>query len=104
MNTAQIEEDLSRNGFTAKDLAAMRQYLGKNGATYLTLLSELKGRFILSCVLIAILCAVWIYFAFRGEKGDLVSFSLTMLVAAPVFYFMTPMKLAFKAFRYVRKS
>jgi len=104
VNTAKIEEELAKNGFTVKDLAAMRQYLGKDGATYLTLLSELKGRFILSCVLIVILCAVWIYFVFRGEKGDLISFSLTMLVAAPIFYIMTPMKLAFKAFKYMRKN
>lgn len=103
MNNIEFEEKLARNGFTSKDIAAMRQYLGKDGATYPSLLGELRGRFIVSCVLLAILTSVWIFYIFNGDKAEVLSFSFTMLVVIPIFYFMTPMKLGFKAFMFKKK-
>ena len=103
MNNIEIEEKLAQNGFTGKDIAAMRQYLGKDGATYPSLLGELRGRFVVSCVLLAILTFVWIFYIFNGDKAEVLSFSFTMLIAIPVFYFMTPLKLGFKAFRFKNK-
>lgn len=52
MNNIEFEEKLARNGFTGKDIAAIRQYLGEDGATYSSLLGELRRRFIVfvSCL------------------------------------------------------
>lgn len=64
MNNIEFEEKLARNGFTGKDIAAIRQYLGEDGATYPSLLGELRRRFIVFCVLLAILASVWIFYIF----------------------------------------
>lgn len=103
MNNIEFEEKLARNGFTGKDIAAIRQYLGEDGATYPSLLGELRRRFIVFCVLLAILASVWIFYIFTGDKAEIMSYSFTMLVFIPIIYFMTPMKLGFKAFMFKKK-
>lgn len=103
MNNIEFEEKLARNGFTGKDIAAIRQYLGEDGATYPSLLGELRRRFIVFCVLLAILASVWIFYIFTGDKAEILSYSFTMLVVIPIIYFMTPMKLSFKAFMFKKK-
>lgn len=104
MNSSKIEEDLARNGFTGKDIAAMRQYLGKDGATYPSLLGELKVRFITSCIVIAIILAGFSY-TFIYENSDYIfGYVVAMVISGPIFYFMTPMKLGCKAFIYKMKN
>ncbi|MFD1804469.1 hypothetical protein ACFSFZ_20065 [Mixta tenebrionis] len=104
MNSAKIEKDLARNGFTGKDIAAMRQYLGQDGATYPTLLNELRRRFIFSIIISFILVCATIHQVYSGDINYLFAYSLTWIIIGPIIYFMTPMKLGFKAFRYKLKN
>jgi hypothetical protein len=104
MNAFEIERKLSLSGFSAKDMAALRRQLGNSGSTYPALLRELNIRFIASMVLALILAAVWIYTIMYNTNIAIISYSITMLIVAPIFYIFTPMKLGYKAFRYMRKN
>lgn len=104
MNSIQIEEELVRCGFTGKDLAAMRQHLGKEGATYPSLLGELRVRFIISCIIIAIIITGFTYSLMFESSDYLFGYGVAMTITAPIFYFMTPIKLGYKAFIYKFKN
>lgn len=103
MNTFEIEKKLAGNGFNAKDIAALRMQAEKSGTTYPALLKELSMRFIASIFLIVILAIVWIYTIIYKDSLAIASYSITMLIIAPIFYIFTPMKLGYKSFRYTRK-
>jgi len=104
MNIFEIEEKLAENGFNAKDIEALRMQAEKSGTTYPALLKELSIRFIASMVLVAILAIVWIYTLMYKDSLAVTSYSITMLIIAPIFYIFTPIKLGYKSFRYTRKK
>jgi len=104
MNTFEIEKKLAENGFNAKDIAALRMQSEKSGTTYPALLKELSIRFIASIFLVVILAIVWIYTIMKKDSLAITSYSITMLIIAPVFYIFTPMKLGYKSFRHTRKK
>ncbi|PZD63540.1 MULTISPECIES: hypothetical protein [Pantoea] len=104
MNTFEIEKNLAENGFNAKDIAALRMQAEKSGTTYPALLKELSIRFTASMFLVVILAIVWIYTIMYKDSLAITSYSITMLIIAPIFYIFTPMKLGYKSFRYTRKK
>lgn len=104
MNIFEIERSLAENGFNAKDISALRMQAEKSGTTYPTLLKELSLRFIASMLLVIILAIVWIYTLMYKDSLAITSYSITMLIIAPIFYIFTPMKLGYKSFLYTRKK
>lgn len=104
MNIFEIEQRLAENGFRAKDIAALRIQAEKSGTTYPALLKELSIRFIAALILVIILAIVWVYTLIYKDSLAIASYSITMLIIAPIFYIFTPMKLGYKAFRYSRKK
>lgn len=104
MNVFEIERRLAESGFNAKDIAALRMQAEKSGTTYPVLLKELSLRFIASMLLVIILTVVWIYTFIYKDSLAITSYSITMLIIAPIFYIFTPMKLGYKSFRYTRKK
>ncbi|MBV4369006.1 hypothetical protein [Erwinia phyllosphaerae] len=104
MNIIEFEKKLAENGFNAKDIAALRMQAVKSGTTSPALLKELSIRFIASMLLIIILAIVWIYTLMYKDNLAITSYSITMLIIAPIFYIFTPMKLGYRAFRYTRKK
>jgi len=104
MNIFEIEQRLAENGFRAKDIAALRMQAEKSGSTYPALLKELSIRFVAALILAIILSIVWVYTFIYKDNLAITSYSITMLIIAPIFYFFTPIKLGYKAFRYSRKK
>jgi len=104
MNIFEIEQRLAENGFRAKDIAALRMQAEKSGSTYPALLKELSIRFVAALILAVILSIVWVYTFIYKDNLAITSYSITMLIVAPIFYIFTPMKLGYKAFRYSRKK
>jgi len=104
MNTFEIEKNLAENGFNAKDIAALRMQAEKSGTTYPGLLKELSIRFTAAMFLVVILAIIWIYTIMYKDSLAITSYSITMLIIAPIFYIFTPMKLGYKSFRYTRKK
>ncbi|MGC0798079.1 hypothetical protein A7P61_10150 [Pantoea agglomerans pv. betae] len=104
MNIFEIERRLAESGFNAKDISALRMQAEKSGTTYPALLKELSLRFIASMLLVIILAVVWIYTFIYKDCLAITSYSITMLIIAPIFYIFTPMKLGYKSFLYTRKK
>lgn len=104
MNAFEMEKKLHESGFTGKDITALRHYIEKEGSTYHKLLTELNIRFIAAMALVLILTVVWLYTVMYKDQVAIIAYSITMLIVAPIFYFFTPLKLGYKAFRYMRKK
>lgn len=104
MNAFDFERKLSEKGFKVKDINALRYHMEKGGNTYPVLLKELNIRFIASMILIFILAAVWLYTFMYKDHMAILSYSITMLIIAPIFYVFTPMRLGYKAFIYMLKK
>lgn len=104
MNAFEMEKNLHESGFTGKDITALRHYIEKESSSYHELLSELKIRFIAAMVLVLILTVVWLYTIMYKDQITIITYSITMLIVSPIFYFFTPLKLGYKAFRYMRKK
>ncbi|WP_312776714.1 hypothetical protein [Pseudescherichia sp.] len=103
MNAFEMEKNLHGSGFSGKDITALRHYIEKEGSSYPGLLSELNIRFIAAMILVLIMTGVWIYTVAYKDQVTIIAYSITMLIVAPIFYFLTPLKLGYKAFRYMRK-
>ncbi|WP_430707753.1 hypothetical protein [Pantoea allii] len=104
MNIFEFEKKLVENGFNAKDIAVLRMQAEKSGTTYPALLKELSIRFVTASILVIILAIVWIYTLIYKDSLAITSYSITMLITAPIFYIFTPMRLGYRVFRYSRKK
>lgn len=104
MNIFELEKKLAEKGFNAKDISALRMQAEKSGTTHPALLKELSIRFIVASILVIILAIVWVYTLAYKDNLAIISYSITMLIIAPIFYIFTPMKLGYKAFRYSRNK
>lgn len=103
MNKLDIEKMLLEEGFTPKELSVIRQHAEKDGYHYTWLLSQLKKRFIVAMILIAILLAGLIYTISSGTQEKIVSYSITLLAGFTILYTFIPLKPAYKAFNFLRK-
>lgn len=104
MNNSEIEEDLAKYGFTSKDIGVIRQNLGLNGATYPSLLNLLKKRFIFAVIFFIFLLLVTVHEIMFRDASYAFGCLCMWLVGGPVIWFMTPMRLGFKAFKYSLKN
>ncbi|MEN4790608.1 hypothetical protein ABEG93_06985 [Pantoea agglomerans] len=103
MNKLDIEKMLLEEGFTSKEVSVIRQHAEKDGYHYTWLLSQLKKRFIVAMILIAILLAGLIYTISSGIQENIVSYSITLLAGFTILYTFIPLKPAYKAFKFFRK-
>ncbi len=103
MDKAEIEEMLLKEGFTGKEVLAIRQHAERDGYPYPWLLSQLKKRFIVSAIIMLILFAGLIYTACNGTQQNLVSYSITLIIGYGISYVFTPLKPAYKAYRFIKK-
>lgn len=104
MNNMERDEILLKEGFTQREVSVIRQHAEKDGYPYPWLLSQLKKRFIGSCVIIFIILIGWLYTAFYGTKESLVSLTITFVACTGIIYVVTPMKPGYKAMRFLRKN
>lgn len=103
MNKLQIEQLLLQEGFTSKEISVIRQHAEKDDYPYPWLLSQLSKRFVISVIMLLILCAGFIFTLSHGTRENLVSYSITFLIGFGILYVFVPLKSAFKAFRFMRK-
>jgi hypothetical protein len=104
MNSAEMEKVLYNHGFSPKDIAALRQHVNKRHISYLVLLEELQKRFIGCCILILILVGFWIKVWITGSQEDIEAYSFAAFLGIVILYFLAPMKLAVKAFLFLKRN
>lgn len=103
MNDQELIKQLLAQGFTEKDIAILRQYVDKEGSTYRSLLNELRKRLIVMTSFTLLMSFLWAILAIFQYKG-IFSFSIAMLFFLVIVYFMTPVKLATKAFIFLKRN
>lgn len=104
MDSTEVERLLLKEGFTGKEVLALRQHAEKEGYPYYWLLSQLKKRFIVSVIIIMILLLGWVFTACNGTQQNLVSYSVTLLIGVVILYIFMPLKPAYKAYTFMKKN
>ncbi len=103
MNAFEYEKKLLDNGFSGKDIAVLRQYLGKRYMTYSSIIDAFSYRYMILIVLQVIVFIV-VILDILNDVSSLIPWVLTLLTIGPVFYFYPMARLALKAFRFRLKQ
>ncbi|MDY1036979.1 hypothetical protein [Lelliottia sp. CFBP8978] len=99
-----IEKKMLEHGFTGKDLRIFRHYLQKDALlTHLVLLHELRKRFFVMLMMSFIVLLFCLFQQAHDGDDSWLPCLLTFAIYACIAWFMTPMGLAFKAFRFLKK-
>ncbi|MEE4482816.1 hypothetical protein V2T44_07555 [Serratia ficaria] len=96
------EEALLRSGFTKEELQKLRYYMDSQGSTLDILLPALANRFKGIGILSAILMALFILAVCFASPENIISSGVSVLFIFGIFCWMTPLKLAYKAWRFKR--
>ncbi|CNK16122.1 membrane protein [Yersinia mollaretii] len=108
MTELEMEKKLLDNGFTVKNIEHMRKIISRDEEpkeTYLSLLKELKKRFFGGCLICVILFTPLIIMLFNNYTTDeLSSYIIALVFGLYVTYYITPMNLAWKSYRYLSKE
>lgn len=108
MNDQEIEKELLENGFTQGDINFMRKIISRgedSEETLLMLTHTLKSRFHTGCFLCVVLITIFI--AVLIIRDDIVVISiyfLFTLIFVFIVYYLTPMKLAYKSYSYLKRK
>lgn len=100
--------DLKANGFTEKDITRLRaivESVPTKDQTLASIVLDLSKRFlggVIGFAIIAICCFLGLLHA--DEKSKVISYIIGTTFGATVVYIVTPMKLAWKAHRYMAKT
>lgn len=100
----QIEKELKENGFTDKELRRLREILLRkhnNDRTMSSLIIDLSKRFWggVICSVVIVLISVLSYIG--DEPKSVFIYIPVMLISLIAIYFITPMKLAWKARKFI---
>lgn len=99
-----MEKKLAEGGFTSKEIALLRFMTERDSTTYQVLISELSKRFIGSVVFLFIVFALMSSSYFFREDGDLFSTSITLVFVFIVFWYVAPLKIGAKAYKFTKKN
>lgn len=104
MNNIEIEKKLVEEGFTAKEMAILKERVELDSTTYQSLLVDLSKRFIAGIVILAI---VYIFYGagyfFRDDESLTVLVIMFAFVFAVV-WFLAPLKLGAKAYFFRKRN
>lgn len=107
MTELEMEKKLLENGFTAKNIEHMRKIISRDDEqkeTYLSLLKDLKKRFWAGCLICAIFLIVLIVFILKYSVSETSSYLIVMIFSLYATYYIIPMNLAWKSYRYLNKE
>jgi hypothetical protein len=85
MNSAGMECQLNRGGFTVKEIRALRQYLGESGVTYPVLLGQLRVRFIASVGMLALVAVGFVWTLMYEDFKTAIAATISLAIIFPVF-------------------
>ncbi|EPE4165728.1 membrane protein [Yersinia bercovieri] len=107
MTESEMENKLLDNGFTAKNIAHMRKIISRDDTqkeTYSSLLKDLKKRFFAGCLICAIFLTVLVIFIIKYSVSETSSYLIVMFFGLFATYYIIPMNLAWKSYRYLCKE
>ncbi|WP_034913706.1 hypothetical protein [Erwinia sp. 9145] len=108
MNDMDFINDLKANGFTDKDISRLRNIVESvptKDQTFASIVLDLSKRFWGGVISLAIIAICFIFGLLHAdEKSKVISYFIGAIFGVTVVYIVTPMKLAWKAYRYMAKN
>lgn len=101
------EQKLLENGFYAKDIAKLKSIIKRDESqteSLKSLVLDLSKRFWGGVICIAIIASVFAYGIYKRQNESLMSYGIVLIVGLVIVYFVTPLKLAWKAHRFMKQN
>lgn len=99
---AITEEALLKSGFTKEELQKLKPYVDTQRSTLDILLPALSNRFKGTVILSVVLTVLFILAICFASRENIISSGIAVLFIFGIFCWMTPLKLAYKAWRLKR--
>ena len=99
---AITEDALIRAGFTQEELQKLKRYADSQRSTLDILLPALSNRFKGTVILSVILMVLFILAVCFASRENVISLGVAVLFIFGIFCWVTPLKLAYKAWRLIR--
>lgn len=99
---AITEDALIRAGFTQEELQKLKRYADSQRSTLDILLPALSNRFKGTVILSVILMVFFILAVCFASRENIISSGVAVLFIFGIFCWVTPLKLAYKAWRLIR--
>lgn len=103
----EFEQELYDNGFSAKDIGKLKSIIKKDESkkdTLQSLVIDLSKRFWGGMIALVILTLVGLDGIFNADASNAIPYIIVLTFAFFVVYFVTPLNLAWKANRFIRKN
>ncbi|WP_313667166.1 hypothetical protein [Atlantibacter sp.] len=101
------EKKLIEHGFSAKDIGKLKSIIEKDKSqqdTIQSLVLDLSKRFFGGIIGLFILILIGLYGIFNADESDAVSYIIVLGFAVLVIYFVTPLRLSWKAYKFIKQS
>ncbi|MDN4627085.1 hypothetical protein [Erwinia sp. PsM31] len=104
MTNSEMEEKLSEQGFSAKEIALLKHRVEQDTTTYQALLIDLSRRFIGALILLAVVIFFYMSGFFIREHTDVTAVLITLGFTFIVTWYVAPLKLGAKAYFFRRRN
>ncbi|MCX0499789.1 hypothetical protein [Erwinia billingiae] len=107
MNDMDFVNDLKANGFTEKDISRLRSIVESaptKDQTFSSIVLDLSKRFWGGVIGMLLMAVIAFFGSIYDSAENLVIYLIVILFGVTVVYIVTPMKLAWKAHRYMAKK
>ncbi|NYS29976.1 hypothetical protein [Pantoea sp. WMus005] len=102
----EFEQELYNNGFSAKDIGKLKSTIKKDESkkdTLQSLVIDLSKRFWGGVIALVILMLIGLDGIFNADASNAIPYIIILTFAFLVVYFVTPLKLTWKSYKFVRK-
>lgn len=103
----EFEQELHDNGFSAKDIGKLKSIIKKDESkkdTLQSLVIDLSKRFWGGVIALIILTLIGLDGIFNADASNAIPYIIVLTFAFFVVHFVTPLNLAWKANRFIRKN
>jgi hypothetical protein len=107
LNDMDFVNDLKANGFTDKDISRLRtivESVPTKDQTFSSIVLDLSKRFWGGVIGMLLMAVIAIFGSIYDSAENFIIYLIVILFGVTVVYIVTPMKLAWKAHRYMAKK
>jgi len=101
------EKKLLDHGFSAKDIGKLKNIIKKDESqkdTLQSLVIDLSRRFWGGIIGLVLLALIGLYGIFNADKSSAISYLIALAFGVLVIYFVTPLNLSWKSYRFIKKT
>ncbi|MHC3773394.1 hypothetical protein ACYDMD_14245 [Pantoea agglomerans] len=102
---SEFEQELYNNGFSAKEIGKLKSIIKKDESkkdTLQSLVIDLSKRFWGGVIALIILMLIGLDGIFNADASDSISYIVVLTFSFLVVYFVTPLNLAWKSYKFTR--